>query len=243
MENIAFWLSSPSFPHIEIARDAGFRSVVLDIEHGTFNLDDLDRVIPFCRALGIKVYAKVLGPQAEAIQQSLDFGADAIVIPHIGTVEHAARVCLAAKYPPLGARSYAGGRTIGYGPSFDQYGADENARTRCLPMIESAEALEDVEKILALPTVDGVFAGPSDLSLARGSIRYGFGEGDRADLIRIAAAAKAAGKPWLLPAWTPPERQLGREHGAGTLVVGAQFYLVHAAFRSLVETLEAEGIA
>ncbi len=42
LAQFAFWLSSPSFPHIEIARGAGFTAVVLDIEHGTFNLDDLD---------------------------------------------------------------------------------------------------------------------------------------------------------------------------------------------------------
>ncbi|MEJ1159679.1 HpcH/HpaI aldolase family protein [Prosthecomicrobium sp. N25] len=242
MPELAFWMTQPTIPHIEIARDCGFNRVVLDIEHGTFDLDTLDRVIPFCRALGMTVYAKVLGPLAETIQQALDFGADAVVIPHIGGAAHAEAVCRSAKYPPLGNRSYSGGRPIRYGPATDDYGAAENARTRCYPMIESAEALADVEAIAALPAVDGLFAGPTDLSLSQGRPRYSFSAEDRADLVRIANAARAAGKTWILPAWTAPERQLGKEHGAEVLVVGAQFYLVRAAFKSLVEQLEGEGI-
>jgi 4-hydroxy-2-oxoheptanedioate aldolase len=73
-------------------------------------------------------------------------------------------------------------------------------------MVESAAALEDVEKILALPSVDGVFLGPSDLSLSRGRGAYRNTDADKADLKRVAAAAKAAGKPWIMPAWSPAER-------------------------------------
>ncbi len=242
MKNMAFWLTQPTFPHVEIAHDFGFRAVVLDIEHGTFNLDDLDRLIPFCKALGMKVYAKVLGPQAEAIQQALDFGADAVVIPHIGDLAHATKVTAAAKYPPLGNRSLSGGRTFRYAAATDDHNAAENKRILCLPMVESAEALEDVEKILALPTVDGVFLGPTDLFLSRGAKRYAFSEDDKKHLIRIAKAAKAAGKLWVFPAWTAPERALAKEYGADTIIVGPQFALVRAAFAGLVEGLKSEGI-
>ncbi|MCG5234705.1 aldolase/citrate lyase family protein [Xanthobacter oligotrophicus] len=242
LATFAFWLTAPTFPHIEIARDAGFTAVVLDIEHGTFNLDDLDRVIPFCRALGMKVYAKVLGPLTEPIQQALDFGADAIIIPHIGDLAHARAVTAATKYPSLGVRSYAGGRTVGYGPAGATYGADENARTACWPMIESRESLADVEAIAQLPTVDGLFAGPTDLSMAAGNLRYTFNDADKLDIARIAAAAKAAGKPWVMPCWTAPERAFAREHGVSVTVVGAQFYMVRAAFASLVDGLAAEGL-
>lgn len=242
LASFAFWLTAPVFPHIEIARDAGFTAVVLDIEHGTFNLDDLDRVIPFCRALGIKVYAKVLGPLTEPIQQALDFGADAVIIPHIAGVDHARQVTDAAKYPPLGVRSYAGGRTVMYGPASPTYASDENARVKCWPMIESRESLADVEAIAALPTVDGLFAGPTDLAMAAGNERYTFSDADKADIARIAAAAKAAGKPWVMPCWTQPERAFAKTHGVSVTVVGAQFYMVRAAFASLVDGLSAEGL-
>lgn len=242
MDKLACWLTQPTIPHIEIAHHFGFRKIVLDVEHGTFDLSTLDSTIAFCKALQFTVYAKVLGPQMEAIQQALDFGADAVVIPHIGDVAHAAAVTKAAKYPPLGNRSFSGGRPSSYGPATDTYGRDQNARIKCFPMIESAEALADVELIAALPTVDGLFAGPTDLSLTQGRPRYSFSAADQSDLVRIAKAAKAAGKSWIMPAWTPPERVLADANGAEVIVVGAQFGLVRSAFQSLVDQLGGEGL-
>lgn len=242
MEKLACWLTQPTVPHVEIAHHFGFRKIVLDIEHGTFDLDALDRTIAHCKALQFTVYAKVLGPQMEAIQQALDFGADAVVIPHISDVAHAAAVTKSAKYPPLGNRSYSGGRPTVYGPATDTYCAEQNAKFKCYPMIESAELLSDVEKIAALPTVDGLFAGPTDLSLTQGRPRYSFSAEDQADLIRIAKAAQAAGKTWIMPAWTPPERVLANDNGAEVIVVGAQFYLVRSAFQALIDQLGGEGL-
>lgn len=216
------WLSAPDTVFIEMAAEIGFKALVLDVEHGTLSLADLDKLIPLARALGLTVLVKVTGPQAEPIQQALDFGANGVVIPHIGTAGHAASVCQAAKYPLLGTRSYAGARPVRYGaPAADYFDAD-NRMTACYPMIETAEALADVEAILALPTVDGVFVGPSDLSLTRGRGGYRFTDDDRADIARIAAACVAAGKPWIMPAWSPAERAFASAHGAGLQVIVEQ---------------------
>ena len=206
MDKLAVWLSTPHHAMLEIARDLGYRRFLLDIEHGLFDLDATDKLIALIKALKLEVYAKVLGPSAVPIQQALDMGCDGVIIPHIEGVGHAEEVTAAAKFPPLGNRSFAGTRTSGYGGAGQDYYDGANARTRCFPMVESAAALADVEQILALPTVDGVFLGPSDLSLSRGRGAYKNGDADKADLKRVAAAAKAAGKPWIMPAWTPAER-------------------------------------
>lgn len=210
----AVWLSTPHHQLVEIAFGLGCRKFVLDIEHGYFDLDPTDKLVALIRALGAEVYAKVLGPETIPIQQALDIGCNGVIIPHIGSVEHARRVTLAAKYPPLGNRSFSGTRPARYDAVRQDYYTRENAQTLCLPMVESAEALADIEAILALPTVDGVFVGPSDLSLSRGRGAYAKTEADFADLRRIAAAAKAAGKPWIMPAWAPVERSLARDLGA-----------------------------
>lgn len=215
----AVWLTTPNHLMVEIARDLGYRRFVLDIEHGLFDLEPTDRLVAFVKALGLEVYAKVLGPQQVPIQQALDMGCDGVIIPHIGDLAHAREVTATAKYPPLGVRSFAGTRTAGYGGAKQEYYERENVRTKCFPMVESKEALADVEAILALPTVDGVFPGPSDLSLSRGRGAYANTDADRADLKRIADAAKAAGKPWIMPAWTAAERGFARQHGAAFMVV------------------------
>ncbi|MCC0064978.1 MAG: 4-hydroxy-2-oxovalerate aldolase [Defluviimonas sp.] len=210
----AVWLSTPHHQMVEIAFGLGCRRFVLDIEHGYFELDATDKLIALIRALGARVHAKVLGPETVAIQQALDMGCHGVIIPHIGGVDHARAVTAAAKYPPNGVRSFSGTRPARYDAVTQDYYTREDAATECLPMVESAEALAEIEAILALETVDGVFVGPSDLSLSRGRGAYARTEADFDDLRRIAAAARAAGKPWIMPAWAPVERDLARELGA-----------------------------
>jgi len=242
MDKIGLWVSQPHFGFLEIAKLMGISSIVVELEHGTFDLGTLDQFLAVTRALGVRTLAKVIAPTTEAIQQALDFGADAVIIPHLLGIEHAREVTQAAKYPPLGIRSYTGGRVYGYGrPAADAFDK-ENRRTRCYAMIETAESLEDVEKIAALPTVDGIFPGPSDLSLSRGRGAYSFSEADRFDLVRCARAAFTCGKPWVMPAWTPEERQFGVKEGAELLVVASQTMTIRAGLNATLGALRQEKI-
>ena len=189
--NYMVWLSTPHQAMMEIARDMGFGHVVLDIEHGLFDLEATDRIIALGKALGMKIHAKVLGPETIPIQQALDMGCDSVIIPHIGDVAHAREVTRAAKYPPLGKRSFSGTRPARYNVVKPDYYERENTQTRCYPMVESAAALKDIEAILALPTVDGLFMGPSDLSLDSGRGAYRNTDADKADLRRCQGCRQA----------------------------------------------------
>jgi 4-hydroxy-2-oxoheptanedioate aldolase len=231
---LAVWLSTTNHWMVEVARDLGIRRFVLDVEHGLFDLQRTDALVAFIKAQGLEVHIKVLGPETVPIQQALDLGCDGVIVPHIEGLEHARRVTAAAKYPPLGIRSFAGGRTSRYGGADDAWYASENRRCLCYPMIETADALADLEAILALPTVDGLFVGPSDLSLSRGRGAYKKGPEDEADLRRIAAASAAAGKPWIMPAWTAQERRLSASLGARFMVVADEFGSI---WRGLSETI------
>jgi 4-hydroxy-2-oxoheptanedioate aldolase len=220
--HLGCWLAAPDIVFIEMARDIGFGTLLLDAEHGTLALRDLDQLIPFARAIGMEVLVKVAGPQAEPIQQALDLGAHGVVVPHVLGADHARTVCAAAKYPPMGTRSYAGARTVRYKAPVDTYFEDENRLTRCFPMVESREALADIAAILALPSVDGIFLGPSDLSLSRGRGKYRFSGEDRGDALAVRDACAAAGKPWLMPAWRKDEQSFAREQGADVVIVVEQ---------------------
>ncbi|MER6523928.1 aldolase/citrate lyase family protein [Streptomyces sp. NPDC001508] len=233
----AAWLSGPSFAAAEIVAQLGYGAVVLDIEHGSFDLADLERFIPFLRRLNLEVLAKVLGPDRGPIQQALDFGATAVVVPHVENCAHAAAVCAFAKFPPLGDRSFAGGRTARYGGFDNDWIARQDRETRAYPMIEDAGAIEEIEDILALPTVDGVFVGPSDLSMRRERGAYTRSADDFADLRTVADAARAAGKPWVLPAWSATEREFALAHGADQLVLTMEHGALMAGFgTALTET-------
>lgn len=231
----AAWLSSPSFATAEIVADLGYGAVVLDIEHGSFDLADLERFIPFLRALGLDVLAKVLAPERGPIQQALDFGATAVVIPHVESAEHAETVCGYGKFPPLGDRSFAGGRTTRYAGFDDAWVATQDRATRVYPMIEDSGALAEIEQILALDCVDGVFVGPSDLSLRRDRGAYTREPADFDDLAVVAAAAARAGKPWVLPAWSEAEKQFALANGAAQLVLTMEHGALKSGFSAAIE--------
>jgi 4-hydroxy-2-oxoheptanedioate aldolase len=242
---LGFWFSSPNFVAAEIAARQGYRNAVLDIEHGSFDLAALDRFIPFARALGFNVMAKVLAPERSPIQQALDFGASAVVIPHIQGEAHARQVAAYAKFPDPGApglreRSYAGGRTVQYQGPDAEFFARENAATRCLPMVETPGALAEIDGILALPTVDGVFVGPSDLALRRGRGSYQRNDADWKDIETIAKAAKAAGKPWYMPAWAPVEREISVRLGVSAMICTMEFGSLYSGIEASKKTLMEE---
>jgi len=226
------WLSTPNYILAEIAADMGFKRVLYDIEHGPFDLRAMFEYFVFCKALGFEIYAKVLAPERSAVQSALDFGADAVLIPHVQSVEDAERVCGYAKYPPLGDRSVSSGRVTRYQAGSTAFYEQQNKGTRCIPVIETAGALADIEKIAALPSVDAIFIGPTDLSLRRGRGAYKFSDEATADVLRCVSAAKANGKPWTFPAWTPLELELAHEHGA-------EFCFCVNEFRVLRQGMEA----
>ncbi|GHC77993.1 HpcH/HpaI aldolase family protein [Limoniibacter endophyticus] len=242
MDNIALWMSQPHLGYLEIARTCGVKSLVLELEHGTFDLATLDQFLAYTKAIAMPTITKIIAPNAESIQQALDFGSDGVVIPHILGVDHAREVTKAAKYPLTGTRSYAGGRIFGYTrPATDAF-EKENKRTKCYAMIETAESLADVEQIIALETVDGLFPGPSDLALSCGRGAYAFNDADKSDLKRIAAAARNAGKSWIMPAWTPAERQFALDEGAELLVVATQTMTLRAGIMNTISALKDEKI-
>lgn len=234
---VAVWLTEPSAPAVEMGHLAGYDTVVLDIEHGFFDLRELDAIIPFIRAKGMRVIAKVLGPERGPIQQALDFGADAVAIPHITSAAHAAEICGFAKFPPLGDRSFAGGRTSNYRGFTDEWVTAQDNTIHCYPMIEDGSAFDEIDAILALPVVDGIFIGPSDLSLRRDRGAYGATDADLADIRHLGRAANAAGKPWVLPAWTEPEQKLALAEGAHTIVAVMQFGAMLNGFTATRENL------
>ncbi|TDP93345.1 4-hydroxy-2-oxoheptanedioate aldolase [Leucobacter luti] len=240
------WLSDASVATGEIVANLGYDFVVLDIEHGAFDLSILERFVPVLKGLGLEVLSKVLVPERGAIQQALDFGSDGVIIPHIEGLEHAKRVTDFAKFPPLGSRSLAGGRTMNYGGYDDEWVAAQDRDIKIFPMVEDPGALRDIEAIAALPTVDGVFIGPGDLSLMRGRGVYRQTEADFDDFRKVIAAVRANDKPWVLPAWTPIEKQFAVAEGADYVLLTMQHAAIaegYGSARTLMDEFVSEAAA
>jgi 4-hydroxy-2-oxoheptanedioate aldolase len=102
------------------------------------------------------------------VSRALDFGAEGIIAPMINTPADARAFAAAAKFPPLGERSWGPHRamTLGGVTEQAQYLREANDHVVTLAMIETRTALQNFDAIIATPGIDGFFLGPSDLSIA-----------------------------------------------------------------------------
>jgi 2-dehydro-3-deoxyglucarate aldolase/4-hydroxy-2-oxoheptanedioate aldolase len=230
---VAFWLETESHQACEIARLVGYDILVIDREHGAVPAHALDRIVPFARSIGLTVHVRVAAADRTEIQHALDSGADAVILPQIRDLAHAQEATRFAKYPPLGARGLGYNRTMGYAGANDDYFRAENRRCLCYPMIETCGALRDASAIAELPTVDGLFIGSGDLSLARGRGAFAATDDDLADIRRIADAANAAGKLWAVPALNPKVMDIALAKSAAYVTLGDDLTAMLRGFQAL----------
>lgn len=235
---IGYWFTDASVPLAEIVAKLKFDFVVLDVEHGMFDLAILERFVPVLKGFGLDVFAKVLGPERGPIQQTLDFGCDGVIIPHVEGVQHAESVSAFAKFPPNGVRSLAGGRTTEWNPLGDEWLGEQDAKTKFFPLIEESRAVDEIEQIAALPNVDGMQLGPTDLSASRGRGAYKRSAADFEDFARCAEAFDASGKPWIFPAWTPQEQEWALTKKAPMVLLGMQYYTMLGALHQAKESFD-----
>jgi 2-dehydro-3-deoxyglucarate aldolase len=237
---IGCWVTSPNHWACEMAAAIGYSTLLLDLEHGTINAESADRLIALGRALGLRVYVRVSSPDRVPIQQTLDAGAHAVILPQVRDLDHARAGSSFSKYPTVGLRGMGTPRSLNYGDTPADFVTEENKRTKCLVMIETPGALRDVAQIAALPTVDGLLMGPYDLSLTRGRGQYRRSREDAGDSDRIAAAAKEAGKFLGMGAGDRAEFQAALSSGADLISIaedlGAMNSGLRQAFAGIVQS-------
>ena len=149
-----------------LAREA-FDAVALDMQHGAIDFDGAMRSILSVALAGKPTIVRVPVGEFALASQLLDAGASGILAPMINSGDDARRLVEFVKFPPLGRRSW-GPRTALPLSGLDAtaYLNAANAMTQAIAMIETRAALDALDDILAVEGVDGVFVGPSDLSIA-----------------------------------------------------------------------------
>lgn len=181
---------------IEILAGAGFDWLAIDCEHAP---NDLRSVLAQLQAMaGTQAQPMVRLPTGDPvlIKQYLDIGAHTLMVPVVESAEQAALLVAATRYPPHGFRGVASGRASRWGRTKD-YLATAAEEVCLLVQVETREGLDNLEAILAVDGVDGVFIGPSDLAASLGHL----GNPGHPEVIaaiedaiaRIIGAGKAAG--------------------------------------------------
>lgn len=158
-------LPEPSLPGY-LARETGFASVVLDMQHGAIDFLAATRAIPLVAAAGKPCIPRIPVAEFGTASRLLDAGASGIIAPMINTVEDARRFAAAAKFPPTGERSWGPHPALALtGLSMPDYFRTANRFVKTFAMIETREALDRIDDILAVDGIDAIFIGPSDLSI------------------------------------------------------------------------------
>lgn len=188
------WGSMPGAVYAEELARLPFEGVCLDMQHGVIGFPDLAVMAPAIAGRGKPAIVRTLWNDPGLVGQALDVGADIVIAPMVDTRADAERLVKASKYPPLGSRSWGGyAASRASGMTAADYLAKANELTMVMAMIETRQALDNLEAIAATPGLDGLFVGPNDLaiSLANGSGSDPLGqEAQEAMKTVVAAAAK-----------------------------------------------------
>jgi len=151
---------------------AGFDYFILDTEHGSYSLETVSDIMQMARLEGITPIVRVPDFSYPFLARTLDAGAMGVMVPRIKTRAQVEQIVAAVKYPPMGERGMMNARTnTDYrGMTIGEYGAWANAETMVIVQVETREAVEDIDAILAVPGVDAALMGPADLSVALGTM-------------------------------------------------------------------------
>jgi 4-hydroxy-2-oxoheptanedioate aldolase len=191
------WVGLPEPAMAEALVAAGFDTATLDMQHGAFDVDSAIRGIASVGLIGKPAIVRIPVGDFATASRMLDYGAAGIIAPMINSVADAKALANFTKFPPIGERSWGPRRVLTLSGLNDAaYLASANTFHITIAMIETREALDALDGILDVPGIDGVFVGPSDLSIALSNGAAVDPNGRAVDeaLDHVSARAKAHGK-------------------------------------------------
>jgi len=191
---IGFLQTLPNPTLSEMAGMCGYDFLMLDGEHGVFSENDYLHTLQTLAGTGAFALVRLAKHDPQALGRYLDMGADGIVVPHVSTADEARTLARAMEYPPAGTRGLAVHRATRYGMDLATYMKAPREGVCLFVIIESALGVANVEDIVAVDGVDGVFIGPFDLTADLGCAGD-FSQPAYAEAVaRIERAASARGK-------------------------------------------------
>jgi 4-hydroxy-2-oxoheptanedioate aldolase len=200
------WSTIPSLLSVRLLASAGLDYVVIDLQHGGATEHDLPALTTAIRLAGATPIGRVRHAHPADIGRTLDLGCEGVIVPSVNSAAQARDAAGACRFPPAGYRS-SGGADTGAGEPF------------CLIMVESAQAIADLEATLAEDGVDGIYVGPRDLSYSLGCPLDPDGPVLGPALEQIRAACAAAGKPLGIHATDGPTARRHRDEGCTLITV------------------------
>jgi 4-hydroxy-2-oxoheptanedioate aldolase len=160
------WAGIPTSLTAELSAAAGYDYVCVDLQHGLSDEATMVSMFQATQAGGAAPFARLAWNEPWLIMRALDLGAVGVILPLIDNAAEARKAVESCRYPPVGRRSYGPVRAeLVMGTAApDELGGD----VLCIAMIETRDGIDNLEEIAATPGLDGLYIGPSDLSIALG---------------------------------------------------------------------------
>ncbi|WP_413112261.1 HpcH/HpaI aldolase family protein [Thaumasiovibrio sp. DFM-14] len=160
------WLSIPSSYAAEVIAHTGVDSVTIDMQHGMVGFSDVLTMFQAISTSNAVPMIRIPAAYPDVVMKMLDAGAYGIICPSVDTPEICKTFVDACRYPPIGNRSFGPTRGLTYGGA--DYVTHADDEIMALAMIESQEALDNLEAILDTPGLTGIYIGPNDLAFSLG---------------------------------------------------------------------------
>jgi len=233
------WLAVPSTVTAEATARTGFDFVCADNQHGAIDYQATVGIVQAILLGGSRPIARVPWNEPGVIGKMLDAGAQGVIVPMVNTVAEAEAVVRSSRYSPVGTRSFG---PVLAGMRAGDYATAANDTVAVIPMIETVQAIANLDDILAVPGIDAVYVGPADLSLTLG-LPPGNNDGepafDEALATIVAACRKAGVVPGIHASGALAERRL--EQGFQMITVAGDLLAMRT--RLTEELAQARGAA
>lgn len=236
---IGLWTGIPDTTSAEICAATGFDFLVIDGEHAPFDMRAIYTYLQAVAAYDVHPVVRAVRGEKNLIKQLLDFGAQTLLIPMIDTPEQAQEMVEAMRYPPAGIRGMGSSiaRAARWGAVTD-YVHRANEDTCLLIQAETMTAIDNLDAILQVDGVDGVFIGPSDLSASMGYV----GQAGHPDVVKVIEDAiegiTKSGKAAGLLAIDPAHAKNYINKGACFVAVGVDTLLLRNSAKALADSFK-----
>ena len=199
------WVTSTDPCVTELLCGSGFDFIIIDSEHTALDIEMVQRSLMAAKGSDVAPMVRVAWNDPVLIKHVLDVGAAGVLVPHVRTAEDVQQAVGACMYPPVGVRAFGPRRPANYGRQFAEYIETANDHIVVWVQIEDIDAVNNIEQILRIPRLDGVFFGPYDLAGSLGLLSQPRHPQVLEAIDKTIAAAREAGVPVGFPGPAAPE--------------------------------------
>ena len=236
-----FSMGNPSA--LECLGYTGMDFVIIDTEHGPFDTESAMGLVRAAESVGLSPFMRIADVSHREIQRAVDMGIQGLIVPCLRSLDEMRKLVDLAKFPPVGNRGFIKGRGSGFGyqpwasGSVADYMAASNDRLLVLPQCETLECYRQIDQVLAIDGIDGIFIGPFDLSISLGMPGDFDNPAFKAAVNVILEACKKAGKYSMIFTTSVQQARSYLEQGFDGVAHSIDFTVFTEAYKSAIDNI------